>query len=509
MSIFGTFFKKSSKHTPEFGAWQVGDTIANRYQIHKMLTGGMGVVYVCYDHQVKIPCALKTFQEQYLLSEQTREFFRREALVWIELATHPYIVRSYLVNELESRLFIILEYIPPDPQGRNTLTHYLSSLTLPEILKFSIQFCFGMEYAYSKGIDAHRDIKPDNIMITPDKTVKITDFGLAKAFQEIQLKEEIIPTEDKTGLSIFQSKGKQICGTLAYMAPEQFDGYADKRSDIYAFGVCLYQMVTAGKLPFIGRGKTQEELQQDYEKLHKYGELSTISSPLFPLVQKCLEKEPRKRYQDFGFIREELNTLLLKETGENLALPLTKELGFHELTMRGCSLLNLGKYEEAISCFDKVISDNPEYAEVWINKGVALGKMGKHYDEVSCYDKALKLKTEDAIVWYDKALALDSLGRYEESLLCYEKSIKLNPKHAGSWCGKGVVLMLLDRYQEAALCYDEALKLNPRDFVSLTNKGIIFAKLGKYKEAKECAQSALKINPLYFKADSLLQKLGR
>jgi len=507
MSIFGNFFKKSSQDSQP-STWQIGDKIAGRYEIYQILGGpgksGMGIVYVCYDHQIKIPCALKTFQEQYLLFEETKEFFRREALVWIELATYPYVVRSYLVNELESRLFIILEYIPPDHQGRNTLTHYLDSLTLSETLKFSIQFCYGMEYAYSKGIDAHRDIKPDNIMVTPDKTVKITDFGLAKAFQAIQLTGEAISTKQNSSLSVFQNKGKQICGTLPYMAPEQFDGYADKRSDIYALGMVLYQMAANSVLPpFIAC--TQEE----YEQLHRKQIVPAIDSPLFPLIQKCLEKDPEKRYQDFSFIREELNSLLLKETGESLIPPSAKKLEFHELTMKGCSLSNLGKYEEAISYFDKVILSNPEYAEVWINKGVALGKMGKHHDEVSCYDKALELKTEDAIVWYDKALALDSLGRYEESLLCYEESIKLNPKHTSSWCGKGVILTLLGRYQEAARCYDEALKLNPRDFVSLTNKGIIFAKLGKYKEAKECAQGALKVNPLYFKADLLLQKLGK
>jgi serine/threonine protein kinase len=295
MSVFGNFFKKGSSH-PQHSAWQVGDRIDNRYEIRQVLGGtgksGMEIVYVCFDRKHKTQLVLKTFQDKYILSEDAERLFAREARIWVELERHINIVPAYYVDKLGRRLFIILEYIPPDPQGRNTLTHYLGNLTFPDILKFSIQFCFGMEYIYSKGIDCHRDIKPDNIMVTPDKTVKITDFGLAKAFQEIQLKEEIISTEGKAGLSIFQSKGKQVCGTLPYMAPEQFDGYADKRSDIYAFGVCLYQMVTAGRLPFISSGKTQEELQQDYEKLHKHGELSAISSPLFPLVQKCLEKEP-------------------------------------------------------------------------------------------------------------------------------------------------------------------------------------------------------------------------
>lgn len=224
MSLFGSFWKKGYGKTPRFtssGEWRVGDKIANRFEILKILGGegksGMGIVYICYDLKHKLPClfALKTFQKKYLISEEFQKLFKKEALVWTELGRHPYIVQAVWVEELENRLFIILEYIPLDPQSRNNLSHYLGNLTLPDILKFSIQFCYGMEYAHSKGIDAHRDIKPDNIMIAPDKTIMITDFGLTKAFQGIELKEDPVSSEKISGLSIFQTKaGKRVCGTL-------------------------------------------------------------------------------------------------------------------------------------------------------------------------------------------------------------------------------------------------------------------------------------------------------
>jgi serine/threonine protein kinase len=250
------------------GKWRVGDRIDNRYKIYRILGGegktGMGIVYACYDHEHKTPCVLKTFQERYSLSEQSQKLFEREALVWIELGRYPYIVRAYWVEKIEGRLFIVLEYVAPDTAGRNTLTHFLGNLSFAETLKIGIQFCFGMEYAYSKGIKVHRDIKPDNIMITQDKTVKITDFGLAKPFIE----SEISKSEGEyRGFGIYPSMTGKVVGTLPYMAPEQFDGYADIRSDIYAFGIVLYQMANGGKLPFVSKSRSMEESVKEYEKL--------------------------------------------------------------------------------------------------------------------------------------------------------------------------------------------------------------------------------------------------
>ncbi|GAG36870.1 unnamed protein product, partial [marine sediment metagenome] len=249
-----------------------------------------------------------TFLDEYLEDAKTRELFRREASVWTDLERHPYIVRVYLVDEVAGRLYVAMEYIAPNEQGLNTLTHYLDKQppNLAQSLKWAIQFCFGMEYAYSRGVRCHRDIKPSNIMISHDKTVKITDFGLAgvlgasKAMSGVKLRIQ----QGRVGFSIMEGKS---CGTPTHMPPEQFIDAAkcDERSDIYAFGIVLYQMATEGKRPFSAsqpRDNSVEEARRFWNsmlKLQSEASVPRLDSPIFPIIQRCLQKEPDKRYQTF------------------------------------------------------------------------------------------------------------------------------------------------------------------------------------------------------------------
>jgi hypothetical protein len=151
------------------------DMIGERYQIFDFLgEGGFGIVHLVYSHEINTVYALKTFRDEYLNDTETKNRFRKEAQIWIDLEWHPYLVRAYLVDEIGGRLFIAMEYIGPDEQGLNSLDAYLKHQPpdLTQSLLWAIQVCHGMEYAYSRGIRAHRDIKPANIMITQNGHVK-------------------------------------------------------------------------------------------------------------------------------------------------------------------------------------------------------------------------------------------------------------------------------------------------------------------------------------------------
>ena len=159
-----------------------GDFIGQKYEVFDVLgEGGFGIVYLVYSHETKSAYALKTFRDEYIEDIKTRERFRKEAQVWIDLERHPYLVRASFVDEISGRLYIAMEHIASDEPGMNTLDGFLRRRPpdLAQSLRWAIQFCHGMEYAYSKGVKAHRDIKPANIMIDQNKTVKIADFGLA------------------------------------------------------------------------------------------------------------------------------------------------------------------------------------------------------------------------------------------------------------------------------------------------------------------------------------------
>jgi tetratricopeptide (TPR) repeat protein len=517
----------------------VGDFIGDDYDVCQVLEGGMGIVYICYNNKNKKMYALKTIKKYDIFNNETiqkanmpaKEMFKQEARNWINLEKHPHIVRAYTVQRFfaemsyPSKLYIIMEYVPADAKGRNTLTHYFKQLTFIDILKIAVQFCFGMEYAYSKGIEAHRDIKPDNIMITPDMIVKITDFGLSRSFQMIDVEDDMVLGDMASSLCVFRSASGVICGTPPYMAPEQFNGYADKRSDIYSFGVVLYQLATGGALPFIG--KTPNE----YENMHKHENIPYLKSPLFPIIKKCLEKDPNKRYKDFSIIKEDLQELHLKQAGEKVVPPQIEELGYldwinkgygldalHkyeeaiacfdkalEIDPRGVSawglkaqaLLGLQKYEEAILCYDKVLDINPGLPDVLNAKGELLSRGGKYYEAIACFDKALEINPNHDGAWFGKKSVLYELGKYDEAIVWYDKVINANPNNIDAWWDKANALSNLGRHKEAIACFDNALKIKPGWSEILADKGKTLSKLGKYDEAIACFDTAIEADPEY------------
>jgi len=483
--------------------YEKGDFIGQKYEVYGVLgKGGCGVVYLVYSHEVGGVYALKTFQDEFLADQEVRKRFHKEASVWVELGSHPYLVHAYFVEEISGRLYIAMEYIAPNDDGLNSLEGYVQRQPpdLAQSLRWGVQICHGMEYAYSKGVRAHRDLKPANIMIAQDKTAKITDFGLAGVITESTAMRAagLSAHPGRSDLSGQTMLGTGF-GTPTHMAPEQFDNAAgcDERSDIYSFGVVLYQMAAGGQVPFLApRGADWRSMRQ----LHRESPVPQLDSPLFPIIQRCLEKSPQKRYQTFKEVRNNLEPLLQHQTGKVIIRPQSKELEAVEWTNKGASLNALGRYEEAIRCCDKALALDPRDVDAWNNKGSSLGRLGRYEEAIRCLDKALELDPRHVNAWTNKGNSLDGLGRHEEAILCYDKALEFDPRIAGACSNKGSSLGRLGRHEDAIRWFNSALALDPRDAVAWNNKGSSLGSLGRHEEEIRCYDKALELDPRHVNA---------
>ncbi|KRT69857.1 MAG: TPR-repeat-containing protein [candidate division NC10 bacterium CSP1-5] len=535
MKIFKQFFRRNFRYLwwdrpPELGnnrtevrtpgkdsaaqslpsvVYKKGEIIGRDYRVYGVLgIGGFGLVYLVYSHTSGTVFALKTVRDDFLDDAETRERFRREAQVWVDLGRHPYLVRAYYVDDIRGRLFIAMEYIAPNEQGLNSLEGYLTSRPpdLAQSLRWSVQFCHGMEYAYTRGILCHRDIKPSNILISKDRMVKISDFGLAGALATSKSRPGITLSirDDRVGLSCQTLRGTGF-GTPGYMPAEQFKSAAecDERSDIYAFGVVLYQMASGGKLPFLAvlpRDNSEAEAVRfwiEMYKRHSEYPIPRLNSPLFRMIERCLQKDPRRRYQTFADLSSDLEMLLMNYTGEVIRPPELKALEAWEWSNKGLSLYALGQHSEAIQCLDQALALDPLDAGAWNDKGRSLSALGRFEEALGCYDRAVELDQGYSYPWVNKALALQALRRYEEALRCYDDALKLDPRAAWTWNNKGLCLHGLGRFSESLSCYDEALKLDPRNSYAWNNKGLSLQGLGRLEEALSCFDRALELDPGY------------
>lgn len=437
------------------------DFIGRNYEVYDTLgKGGFGIVYLVYSHETGDVYALKTFQDWLIGSEKLQARFKREAGIWVELGHHPYLVRAEFVEKVAGRLYIALEYVAPNDAGLNTLQQYLveDPPDLGQALHWAIQIAHGLEFAFFRGLQAHRDLKPSNIMITQDRVAKVTDFGLA-GWESDDWSLTILG--QKTSFSEFNpttltTVGRGF-GTPTHMAPEQFEdaGRCDERSDIYSFGVVLYQMLTGGKLPFLPAWNP--DFIRALQRMHEKARVPVVQSPLFPLIHRCLEKSPRNRPQSFAEVRVALETLLETLTGESLSPVPIHEAEAIEWIYKGISLYHLDRSEEAIRCYDQGLELDPLSSIAWLNKGNALYALGRLEEAVTAYDSALVLDANHIYALRGKGLALARLERAEEALDIYEKTLALDPYDALVWTEKARVLFSQGSVRTSLECVERAI----------------------------------------------------
>lgn len=438
---------------------QIGDIIVGEFKILDIFGGegksGMGVVYLVEGREHPFPFVLKTFQRNDL---DSTERFRIEAQTWISVGIHPNIVQALFVREINEQIFIGAEYIAPDEYGRNTITNFLDQGGASDLnaIRWTSQFCHAMDFARSKGLKAHRDIKPDNLMIDGSGNIKVTDFGLAKSLYDT------VPLNDNSliGSDPNLTAADSFLGTLLFASPEQIldSSSVDFRSDIYSFGVVLYQLISSNGFPYSLKGKTTLE---DIAVMHLREPLVKISHPLFGIAEKCLAKDPNRRYQSYQTLLEELEVIAERLGIKMPLIHVQSDAALRELYIQSLSFLALGDKGKALELINKYIESDENDSPAWSLKGRILFENGKKHEGLDATLKSLELDPYNSRTLNNLGIFYGGIGEQDKGIAFLVEAIRVDGYNAGAVMNLAIACDKRGAYIAAADMTLKALELTP------------------------------------------------
>ena len=476
-----------------------GDKIVGEFLIQDIFGGegksGMGVVYLVTSRNYDRPFVLKTFQKD---NYNSIERFRSEAKVWVATGIHQNIVQALFVDIINEKLFIGAEFIAPDEYGRNTITDFLKQggTSNQNIVKWTSQFCYGMNQAISKGMKVHRDVKPDNLMVDANGNLKITDFGLSKFNNEFKtLNDSLDKTNKDKGGFLNKFKGlfdkskveiKEIgltnegsfLGTILYASPEQImnSSKIDFRSDIYSFGIVLYQLISLGSFPYSLVGKTTIET---LALMHLQEPIVKINHPLASIAYKCLSRSANQRYQSFNELLEDLK---LVADSLKIKLPANKieiDAGLRELYIQSYSHRSLGNLLKAKELINNYINQDKTDSSAWSLKG----RIEYEQDDI---DEAIK-----------------------STLISYE----IEPNNSQTCNNLGLFYQRKNNLSGAERFLYEAIEIDPYNTGALANSAILYEEKGNFPLAADLIVRAIKLAPdkktLHFNACNIAATVSK
>jgi tetratricopeptide (TPR) repeat protein/tRNA A-37 threonylcarbamoyl transferase component Bud32 len=421
--------------------FRVGDVIRGtdaRYDVKKVLRGGMGVIYICHDASGE-SVAIKTFQGRFLANERTRARFVQEGRTWVNLEKHPHIVQAWKIQtfgseQVSSRPHILMEYVPNDEGIGTDLKSWIDHnlLDLPSRLHIALHICLGMAHAVRKvpGL-VHRDLKPANILVRHDGIAKVTDFGLASVrASEAAPEGDEDAGEDAQDRETRLTRAGAVVGTLPYMSPEQCSGSTlDIRSDIYAFGAILYEMFT-GQQMFNAR-TISEWIDAHLSVLPEFPahQLNNIPPEIRDLTLRCLAKAADERPADWDTLIAELAALIEQFTGH---VPVTEysetELKLVEMMNKAYSLTEIGYGEDALTVYDQAyaLATDRDYAWILARKGRTLRVLRRYPESLQALDAALAMNPNYGWAWGERGYTLQRMGRMVEAMDSYRSAVENN-----------------------------------------------------------------------------------
>lgn len=344
--------------------WQVGDVILDRYEVKQVFTGGgMGLVYRVHHRDWAMDLAVKSPRPEFFQTQQHIEDFEREAETWVNLGLHPHTVSCYYIRCLGGIPRIFTEFV-----DGGSLTDWIRSRRLYEgdpdkamerILDIAIQFAWGLNYAHEQGL-IHQDVKPGNVLMNADGSIKVTDFGLANARRALA---EASTGATRAGQSILVPGSGFM--TPAYCSPEQSQGKPlSRKTDIWSWAVSILELLM-GEVTWASGLAAPGALADFYED-------HSDDDPLYKILQNCLRNDPDARPARFLDIAIELVAMFSHTTGHTYPRQELEglELLADSLNNRAVSLIDLNRSVEADAIFAGALRKHAGHLELAYNAGL-------------------------------------------------------------------------------------------------------------------------------------------
>jgi serine/threonine protein kinase/Flp pilus assembly protein TadD len=497
----------------------IGTTLGQFRILARLGQGGMGEVFLAEDTTLRRRVAIKRLSSMLGGQPQWVARLRREAVA-LAAVNHPNVVTVHAVSEADGIPFVVMELV----EG-STLQRLLppGGFEHERVVELAIPIVAALEAAHASGV-LHRDLKPGNVMVTPDGRVKVVDFGLAKVIGD--------PAADRQATAA--TTPGLVLGTLAYLAPELLVGEsADRKSDFYSLGVLLFEMVT-GRLPFTGT--TVPWLMR--EIMLEPAPLLSAVRPGVPerltrVVSALLAKEPHRRPGSARLILEELTRCQRGEPAPAPEPAVPKAVSPPPADMRIAGLLIRGRHlwnkrtEEslrtALQCFQEVTDLDPLQPKAWIGIADTLNLLS-NYGIAAPGDSLIRVRAAVAQAVQLEGESGDALRAlalaawqfefdWDAADALYRRALEADPASALSQHWYGVLLGVTRRFDEAIAHFARAEALDPLSLISLATRGWFTLFAGRPEEAHAILRRVFSLDSSYFPAywfdGQALAALGR